>query len=88
MSHVSQCIVTELNVSVCYYYLNYYFVDNLTQNLPQLCFMLLEDTLTAFDLSRLCYAEVISMDTLHTMVLNYQEEELLGNVVTTSFLRP
>lgn len=30
-----QCIATELKVSVCYYY----FADNLTQNLPQLCFI-------------------------------------------------
>lgn len=39
MAHVSQFIATELNVSVCYYYLNCYFADDLTQNLPQLCFI-------------------------------------------------
>lgn len=39
MAHVSQCTATKLNVSVCYYYLSCYFAENLTQNLPQLCFI-------------------------------------------------
>lgn len=58
---VSQCIATEPNVSVCSYYWNYYFTDDLTQNLPHFCFICdwrHPDSLWPLPAVMLCYIKV------------------------------
>lgn len=75
----------KLNVSVCSYYLIYYFADDLTQNLPQQCFMLLADTDSQLVTPQ---PDVVlrwrqqTRDTPRCWLT--QEEDLLRNVVTAS----
>lgn len=88
LARVSQCIATHLNVSVCFYYLNSYFADDLTQELPQLCFI----CYWKHPLKPLSSADgPVLLRWRHwtrlIMVLNYQEDGLLGNVVRW-ILRP
>lgn len=57
----------------------------LDTNLPHSALSVTGATMTAF---ALCGSEVTSVDTLHTMVLNYQEDELLGNIITSTLWSP
>ena len=66
-------LILSLNVSVCYDYDYYYFADDLTQDLPQSFFYLLPET---------------PWQPCKVTPMNYQGKGLLGNVVTTSLLRP
>ncbi len=91
MAHVSRFTATELSQSAIIIW-TIILLTTWHKNCLNSALSVTGDILTAFDLSwQLRYIEVTSMDMLHTLVLNYQEDELLYvsvNVVTTSLLRP